>query len=194
MTYSLRSGETIELSFASGRPGKVVMGLGWDARETGGFLGLFSGVREFDLDASCLLLDASGAIVDAVWFRQLSSKDGSVVHSGDNRTGEGEGDDERIEVDLERVPPGVRRLMFVVTSFTGESFCRIDNAFCRLVEASTGEELARFDLTCQGDHNAQVMAELRRQGDGWIMRAIGANARGETFQDLLPVIHRHMSR
>ncbi len=190
MSCSLSAGETILLPGGRSGPGRVVMGLGWDARRERGYLGLFGGASEIDLDASCVLLDAAGSIVDVVWFRQLRSKDGSVVHSGDNRTGEGDGDDERIVVELEAVPGHVGALVFLVTSFSGDDFCQIDNAFCRLVDAGSGRELARFELSCGGRHNAQVMAELRRLEDGWCMRAIGANARGETFRDLLPVIHR----
>jgi tellurium resistance protein TerZ len=127
-----------------------------------------------------------------VWFRQLQSRDGSVLHTGDNRTGAGDGDDEQIKVDLSRVPADVATLVFVVNSFTGESFARIENATCRIVDETTSAEIARYDLTGSGSHTAQVMAKVSRQGSGWQMTAIGQIATGRTFQDLMPVIQRSL--
>ena len=107
------------------------MGLGWDAVKK---RGLFGGTKTqtIDLDASCLLFDGAGCLVDQVWFRQLSSKDGSIQHTGDNRTGAGDGDDESIIVDLLALSPAGRTLVFIVNSFTGQNFSQIENAFCRL--------------------------------------------------------------
>lgn len=164
------------------------MGLGWDAvtrpHRLGGLFGSRS--QSIDLDASALLFDAAGTLVDAVWFRQLRSKDGAVRHTGDNLTGAGEGDDESVIVDLPRLSPAVTQIVFTVNSFTGQDFSQIENAFCRLVDDTTDEELARYELTGSGRHNAQIMAKVSRDGGGWTMTAIGAIASGRTFQDLLP--------
>jgi len=193
---SLTKSQTISLEKRGGGSlSRVVMGLGWDAAKKKGFLGgMFGGGSggDIDLDASCVLLDQAGEIVDTVWFRQLQSRDGSIVHTGDNRTGAGDGDDEQIRVDLGRVPAGVATLVFVVNSFTGESFDRIANASCRLVDETTGDEIARYDLSGGGAHTAQVMAKVTRHGAGWQMTAIGATASGRTFHDLMPAILRSL--
>jgi tellurium resistance protein TerZ len=192
MSVSLTKGETVSL-VKSGSPAltRVRMGLGWDAVKK---RGLFGGLKlqSIDLDASCLLFDADGNLVDQVWFRQLRSKDGSVQHTGDNLTGAGNGDDESIIVDLSALPPLVKTLVFVVNSFTGQNFSQIENAYCRVVNEVNGSELARFDLTGSGSHNAQVMSKVRRADSGWTMTAIGATASGRTFHDLLPTVSAHL--
>jgi tellurium resistance protein TerZ len=168
------------------------MGLGWDAIKKKGMFGKLKD-QSVDLDASALLFDQSGQLVDQVWFQQLKSKDGSIRHTGDNRTGAGEGDDESIVVDLQAVPANVTQIVFVVNSFTGENFSQIENAFCRLVDSTANDtELARYELTGSGSHNSQVMAKVSRAGSGWTMTAIGAIANGRTFRDLLPTVTQHL--
>lgn len=191
---SLTKGQSISLEKKGGGGlTRIVMGLGWDVAKKKGFLGLLSGGGgDVDLDASCVMFDGMGTATDTIWFRQLQSVDGSVVHTGDNRTGAGDGDDEQIRVDLTRVPADIATLVFVVNSFTGESFARIANATCRIVDETSGTEIARYDLTGSGPHTAQVMAKVTRQGGGWQMTAIGATASGRTFQDLMPVIKRSL--
>jgi len=187
MSISLRKGETVSLDKRGGSVlTQVRMGLGWDVMKKRGLFGLKD--QSVDLDASCLLFDQRNALVDQVWFRQLVSTDGSVRHTGDNLTGAGDGDDESIAVDLQKLPSEVQTLVFVVNSFTGQSFSQIENAFCRLVDESGGAELARFELTASGPHNAQVMSKVARAGNSWAMTAIGAVASGRTFRDLLPTV------
>jgi tellurium resistance protein TerZ len=166
------------------------MGLGWDAVKKRGLFGSRS--QSIDLDASCLLFDAAGTLVDQVWFRQLRTADGAVQHTGDNLTGAGEGDDESIIVELGKLPASVQTLVFVVNSFTGQNFSQIENAFCRLVDETTGAEVARYELTGSGTHNAQIMSKVARDGAGWSMTAIGATANGRTFHDLLPTVSGHL--
>lgn len=186
---SLQKGQTVSLAKSDGGGlTKVAMGLGWDVRKGKGLFGLFGG-GDIDLDASCLLFDGNRRMVDEVWFRQLSSKDGSIVHSGDNRTGAGDGDDETINVDLSRVPSSVQTLVFTVNSFQGDSFERIANAYCRLVDLTTGREMARYDLTGEGSHTGQVMAKLTRNGQGWDMKALGEKTTGRTFHDMSSTIN-----
>jgi len=149
MAINLQKGQKISLSKESGGAlTKVVMGLGWDAKKVsvGLLKGMFGGggaSDSIDLDASCVLFDEQNKVVDTVWFRQLKSRDGSIVHTGDNRTGDGDGDDEQIIVALDKVPANVKSLVFTVSSFTGQTFDAIDNAFCRLVDSSTNNEVAR---------------------------------------------------
>ena len=192
MTVNLSKGQRVSLTKGQGESlTRVKMGLGWDAVKK---KGLFGGKKSqtIDLDASCLLFDGAGTLVDQVWFGQLTSKDGSIQHTGDNLTGDGEGDDESIRVDLSRVPASVTTLVFTVNSFTGQDFSQIENAFCRVVDEATGAETARYELTGSGRHNAQIMARVSREGGAWAMTAIGAPATGRTFTDLLPAIAAHL--
>ena len=192
MSVNLSKGQTVSLTKGGGGSlTRVRMGLGWDAMKK---KGRFGGAKEqsIDLDASCLLFDSSGQLVDQVWFRQLKSKDGAVQHTGDNLTGKGDGDDESVIVDLQALPATVAQLVFTVNSFTGQSFAQIENAFCRLVDETNQAELARYELTGSGTHNAQIMAKVSRDGSGWSMTAIGAIASGRTFQDLLPAVSQHV--
>ncbi|KQT99596.1 MULTISPECIES: TerD family protein [Sanguibacter] len=187
MSVNLSKGQKLSLTKSSGGTlTRVRMGLGWDAAKKKGFFGKRD--QEIDLDASGLLFDGSGQLVDVVWFNQLGSKDGSVVHTGDNRTGAGDGDDESIVVELTQVPANVSTIVFTVNSFTGQDFSQIESAFCRLVDETDGSEIARYELTGSGTHNAQVMAKVSRDGAGWSMTAIGAPTSGRTFDQLLPAV------
>jgi tellurium resistance protein TerZ len=191
MSVTLHKGQRVSLTKRGGGTlTQVRMGLGGDAMKKRGLFGSRS--QTIDLDASGLLFDAAGQLVDQVWFKQLTSSDGSIRHTGDNLTGDGEGDDESIKVDLTRVPARVTTIVFTVNSFTGQDFSQIENAFCRLVDETSEAEIARYDLTGSGRHTAQIMAKLIRDGDGWTMIAIGAPASGRTFRDLLPAISRHL--
>lgn len=192
MSVNMTKGQQVSLTKSGGGTlTKVRMGLGWDAVKK---RGLFGGSKSqtIDLDASCLLFDANGVLVDQVWFQQLNSVDGSVRHTGDNQTGAGDGDDESVVVDLSRVPANVNTLVFTVNSFTGQDFTQIENAFCRLVDETNGTEIAKFSLTTSGRHTAQLMAKVTRDGQGWSMTAIGAIASGRTFRDLLPAVAEHL--
>jgi tellurium resistance protein TerZ len=188
VSVSLSKGQAVSLVKKSGATlTHVRMGLGWDAVKRRGLLGGLKS-QSIDLDASAVVYDTHGGVLDQVWFRQLRSKDGAIEHSGDNLTGDGDGDDESIAVRLDRLPAQVHSIIFLVNSFTGQNFSQIENAFCRLVDEQTGEEIARYELTGSGSHTAQVMAKVARSGDGWAMTAIGAIANGRTFKDLLPAI------
>jgi len=191
MGVSLSKGQSVSLVKAGGGGlTRTRMGLGWDAIKKRGLFGSRS--RTIDLDASALLFDANRQLIDQVWFQQLTSRDGSVQHTGDNLTGAGEGDDESIRVDLTALPPTVATIVFTVNSFTGQDFSQIENAFCRLIDEATEAEVARYDLSGSGRHTAQVMAKLSREGTGWTMTAIGATASGRTFHDLLPTISGYL--
>ncbi len=196
MSINLSKGQKISLEKeAGGSLTKIIMGLGWDVvqSKSKGFFGFgASATPQIDLDASCLLFDENGGQADAVWFRQLTSKDGSIVHTGDNRTGAGDGDDEQICVDLSKVPASIKSLVFTVNSFTGQNFSQIENATCRIVNASNGSEIARFNLSALGSHTAQIMAKVYRHNGEWKMHAIGDIGSGRTFQELMPQILPHL--
>ena len=202
MAINLQKGQKISLAKEAGNTlQKVVMGLGWDAvqapAKSGGFLGgMFGGGAAsggaIDLDASVVLFNEQNAAVDVVYFGQLKSKDGSITHTGDNRTGDGDGDDEQIIVDLSRVPESIKSLVFTVSSYTGQDFNSVQNAYCRLVDGSNQSEIARYTLSAQGPHTAQIMAKLYRHNGEWKMHAIGENGTGRTIENLLPQIIPHL--
>ena len=190
MAINLQKGQKISLTKEAGGGGltKIVMGLGWDAKKTKGFFGMGSKEQEIDLDASCVLFDEAKTPLDAVYFAQLASRDGSIIHTGDNRTGAGDGDDEQIIVDLSRVPSNVKSIVFIVNSFTGQNFSEIENAFCRVVNGANNQELARYNLSCTGNHTAMLMAKVYLHNGEWKMHAIGDNANGKTFDHMMPAM------
>jgi tellurium resistance protein TerZ len=193
MAVNLQKGQKISLEKeAGGALSRVTMGLGWDVAKSGGFFGFGAKSQPIDLDASVVMFDEANRPVDVVWFRQLKSRDGSITHTGDNRTGAGDGDDEQIIVDLRTVPADVKSLVFTVNSFTGQNFSTVQNAFCRIFDTNSGKEIARYDLSVQGSHTAQIMAKLYRHDGEWKMHAIGENAVGRTFDDLMPLIVPHL--
>lgn len=184
----MTKGQKISLNKADGGSLTAIrMGLGWQAAPRRGLFG--TRTREIDLDASAVLF-ADKQPVDVVFFQHLTSDDGSVRHTGDNLVGgAGQGgDDESILVDLQRVPVHVDQIIFTVNSFTGQTFAEVQNAFCRLVDETNGQELARYTLTGGGQYTAQIMAKVQRGTTGWSMTAIGTPANGRTFQDLIPAI------
>jgi len=190
MAINLQKGQKISLSKEAGGTGltKIVMGLGWDAKKTKGFFGLGSKEQAIDLDASCVLFDEAKAPLDAVFFGQLASKDGSIKHTGDNRTGDGDGDDEQIIVDFSCIPSNVKFIVFIVNSFTGQNFSEIENAFCRVVNAANNQEIARYNLSCTGNHTGMLMAKVYFHNGEWKMHALGDNASGKTFEQMMPAI------
>ncbi|MBK7954493.1 MAG: TerD family protein [Candidatus Accumulibacter sp.] len=193
MAINLQKGQKISLDKEAGMTlTKIIMGLAWDVVKSKGFLGFGGKSQDIDLDASCIVFDEQGKATDVVWFQQLKSRDGAVVHTGDNRTGAGDGDDEQITVDLTKVPANIKSLVFTVNSFTGQNFSQIQNATCRIVNASDHKEVARFNLSALGSHNAQIMAKIYRHDGEWKMHAIGEIGNGRTFAELMPQITPHL--
>ena len=173
MGVSLSKGGNVSLTKAAPGLTAVVVGLGWDVRTTTG--------EDFDLDASAILADANGKVIsDAhfVFFNNLKSPEGSVEHLGDNLTGEGEGDDEQVKVQLSTVPAEVDKIVFPVSIYDGnnrgQSFGQVRNAFIRIVNQADNAELARYDLTEDAStETAMVFGELYRNGAEWKFRAVG---------------------
>ena len=173
MGVSLSKGGNVSLTKAAPNLTAVTVGLGWDVRTTTG--------TDFDLDASALLTNAEGKVAsdgNFVFFNNLKSPDGSVEHTGDNTTGEGEGDDEAIKVNLAGVPADVAKIVFPVSIYEAESrqqsFGQVRNAFIRVVNQADNNELARYDLSEDAStETAMVFGELYRHGAEWKFRAIG---------------------
>ena len=186
---ALSEGQELTLATEDGQPlTRVQMAVGWDHSPTAGFMG--SGAAPIDLDASAMQF-AGGTFFDLAFFNHLSTRDGSVVHLGDNTTGKGTGDDEALTVDLSKVYGKVDSILFLVSSYQGHSLEYIRNAYCRLVD-DAGVELARFTLTLGVRETGLVMAKLFRDGTGWKLRAIGAGIALKTPTDsidkLLPYV------
>ncbi|MEU0369697.1 TerD family protein [Streptomyces sp. NPDC006283] len=173
MGVSLSKGGNVSLSKEAPGLAAVVVGLGWDVRSTTG--------TDFDLDASALLVDTNGKVLSDqhfVFFNNLKSPDASVEHTGDNLTGEGEGDDEQIKVNLAGVAAEVDKIVFPVSIHEGESrsqsFGQVRNAFIRVVNQADSNELARYDLSEDAStETAMVFGELYRNGAEWKFRAVG---------------------
>ncbi|MDI2125300.1 TerD family protein [Yinghuangia seranimata] len=192
MAVVLAQGAKVTLGKDGEELHRVRMGLGWDPVKHAGLRPGLQALTGVDLDAACLLFDADHHLVDAVWARQLKSKDGSVTHTGDDVTGHGPGDDEAIIVDLASLPSRVTALVFTASSFSGADFSKIASAYCRLLDDHTQAELARYEVTPSGTHNAKVFAKVVRDADGWTMTAIGAPAVAHTINDLVPAIAPHL--
>ncbi len=162
---------------------RIAMGLGWDPVRKQGLFG--SKARDIDLDASVVLF-ADRQPVDVVYYGQLQSKDGSIQHLGDNLTGAGDGDDEVVNVNLSSVTPQVTSLVFIVSSYQGQRFDQVDNAYCRLVDSTTDVELARFALAGGMPYTGIVMCTIARQGGEWKLTAIGECINAKTPRDAIP--------
>ncbi|WP_405897171.1 TerD family protein [Streptomyces sp. NBC_00727] len=175
---SLRKNETVSLVKA-GRPllSQVKMGLGWEPAFRG---------KDIDLDASVIAYGPQRNHLDSCYFGKLSILNGAIKHSGDNLTGEGQGDDEVIVVDLGRIPAEATGLVFTVNSFTGQKFTEVAKAYCRLVDAATDEELVRFDLTGAEPQTGVMMAKLIKQFSGeWEMTAMGDFVKSRTVRGMV---------
>ena len=173
MSVSLSKGGNVSLSKEAPGLSAVNVGLGWDARTTSG--------TDFDLDASALMVDTGGKILSDqhfVFFNNLKSPDGSVEHTGDNLTGEGEGDDEMIKVNLAAVPGECDKIVFAVSIYDaesrGQSFGQVRNAFIRIVNQAGGAEIARYDLSEDAStETAMIFGEVYRNAGEWKFRAVG---------------------
>ena len=178
MALSLSKGGNISLSKSDPGLKNILIGLGWDERATSG--------NDFDLDASVFMVNSEGKVrsdADFIFYGQLKSADGSVVHTGDNRTGEGEGDDEAIEVNLDGVPADIQRLVVTVTIHEADNrkqnFGMVQNAFIRVVNNDTGNEIVRYDLSEDySTETALEFGEVYRHNGEWKFRAVGQGYAG----------------
>lgn len=173
MPVVLTKGGNVNLSKEAPGLTKIMVGLGWKPRSTDG--------SAFDLDASAFMLKADGKVrgdTDFIFYNQPKSPEGSVTHQGDNRTGEGEGDDEKIVIDLSKVPADIDKISICVTIHEGQArsqnFGAVDNAYIRVVNENGGVEIARYDLSEDSSTvTAMIFGELYRNGADWKFKAKG---------------------
>ncbi|MBN6886860.1 tellurium resistance protein TerD [Cytobacillus horneckiae] len=179
MAISLSKGQKVDLTKTNPGLSKVIVGLGWDTNK-------YDGGNEFDLDSSIFLLDGTGKCSsdkDFIFYNQLEGGNGSVVHTGDNRTGEGDGDDEKVKVNLANVPSSIEKISFVITIHDGENrgqnFGQVSNSFVRIVNEETNEEIIRYDLGEDFSiETAIIVGELYRHNGEWKFSAIGSGYQG----------------
>ncbi len=179
MAISLKKGQKVDLTKTNPGLKNILIGLGWDTNK-------YDGGKDFDLDASIFLLNADGKVNsddDFVFYGNLKHVSGSVEHLGDNLTGAGEGDDEQIKIDLSKVPANVEKIDFTVTIYEAEerkqNFGQVENAFIRVVNQDTNEELIRYDLGEDFSiETAVVIGELYRNKGEWKFNAIGSGFSG----------------
>lgn len=173
MAVSLSKGGNVSLSKEAPGLQKVLVGLGWDARASDG--------GDFDLDASAFLCSSAGKVRsdgDFIFYNNLKSTDGSVEHTGDNKTGAGDGDDESIKMDLGKIPAEVHKVVFSVTIHDAaqrkQNFGMVSNAYVRIVNQDGGKEIARYDLSEDASvETAMMFAEIYRSGSEWKFKAVG---------------------
>ncbi len=179
MAVSLRKGQKVDLTKGNPSLKKILIGLGWDTNK-------YDGGFDFDLDAAAFLLGANGKVTsdeDFVFYNNLKHKSGSVEHLGDNLTGSGDGDDEEIKIDLEKVPANIEKIDFTVTIYDAEArkqtFGQVSNAFIRVVDDVTQQELIRYDLGEDFSvETAVVVGEIYRHNGEWKFNAIGSGWSG----------------
>ncbi len=179
MTINLSKGQRIDLTKTNPGLKKAIIGLGWDTNK-------YSGGYDFDLDASAFLVGSNGTVTDDkdfVFYNNLKGGNGSVVHTGDNRTGEGEGDDEQLIIDFTKVPDHIQKVAITVTIHDAEqraqNFGQVSNAFVRLVNEETNEEVLRYDLAEEFSiETALVVCELYKHDGEWKFNAVGSGFQG----------------
>ena len=175
MGISLQKGQKVDLTKGNAGLSKVIIGLGWDTNK-------YDGQADFDLDATAFLLGLNGKVTsdkDMIFYGNLSHPSGAVTHTGDNLTGEGEGDDEQIKIDLSKVPSDIEAIAIAITIYKaterGQNFGQVSNAFVRIFNEENNEELIRYDLgEDYSVETALVVGKLYRKDGEWKFEAIGS--------------------
>lgn len=196
MVINLQKGQRISLSKEAPGLTKLICGLGWDVvkRKGGGLFSASSNTLDCDLDASVFCLDRDGKvreITNVIYYGNLAHKSGAITHLGDNLTGEGEGDDEQIIVDLSRLPKEIEKLVFTVNIFQcvarQQDFSQVQNAFVRLVNISNNKEIAKYNLSGfeYKEMTGMIMAEIYNHNNEWKMAAVGNGIKVNGLEELV---------
>jgi len=199
LAINLQKGQRVDLTKSNPGLSKIMVGLGWDPVQSGGGGGLFGGLfggggaSNVDCDASVIMLGANDKLQsnkDVIYFGNLRSNDGSVQHSGDNLTGDGDGDDEQVMIDLSRVPSNIQKLVFVVNIYDcvkrKQHFGMIKNAFIRVVNPGNNQELLHYNLTDNySGVTCLVTGEIYRHGNEWKFAAIGSGTNAASLSEVV---------
>lgn len=189
MSVSIVKNSRVSLAKSSGNPlSRLFIGAGWDPiKKEGGFFSRLLSSDDVDLDLSLVLFDVNGDVIDLVWFQKKKSNCGNVIHSGDNLTGDGDGDDEVIKVNLNGLSENVKAIGVTINSFSSHNFGDVENCYCRVLDQNH-KELVKFDLQELHDKKAVFVAAIVRNGDDWEFEAKGAPSNGRTVLDSIPNI------
>ncbi|MGG3891015.1 TerD family protein [Metabacillus fastidiosus] len=179
MAINLSKGQKVDLTKSNPGLTNITVGLGWDTNK-------YDGGQDFDLDASVFLLNAEGKCAsekDFIFYNNSTGAEGAVVHNGDNRTGEGDGDDEQVTVELQNVPASIEKIAFTITIHEGEArnqnFGQVSNSYVRILNGTSNEELIRYDLGEDFSiETAVVVGELYRHNGEWKFSAVGSGYQG----------------
>lgn len=179
MAVNLTKGQKIDLTKTNAGLKNIIVGLGWDVNK-------YDGDSDFDLDASAFILSGSGKVrsdEDFIFFNNTKGANGAIEHTGDNLTGEGEGDDEQVKIDLSKMPADIEKVNFAITiheaDVRNQNFGQVSNAFVRIVDEATNEELVRYDLGEDFSiETALIVGELYKHNSEWKFSAIGAGYQG----------------
>lgn len=193
MVKAIKTGQKVFLKDVSNTDVPIlVIGLGWDNTKKSGLINkLLKKEYEVDLDLSCVVYDNEDTRMDTVWYAQLTSKDGAIKHSGDDTIGIQGGDDETIAIDLYKLVPEAKTLFLALSSFSGNRLKRVENCYMRVSDGRNGTELIRY--TQGGEEStAKVMLRLKREDDGWSVKALGLGCKGKNIEDVYPIMRREV--
>jgi tellurium resistance protein TerZ len=186
MAVTLSKNQSMSLEQTAGATlPHINMGIGWIPVNKWGLLRILLGQDGIDINASCLVLNSAGELVDIIWIWRRTSLSGAIEHSGGNLRGTGIVDDETIRIELSRLPAAAQHLVFTINSFSGQTFNDVENVYCRLINPSNHTELAHFSLSEKGHHNGVIMAYMTHNTDGWTLTALGSAGSGNRFDDIV---------
>ncbi len=193
MTKIFSKDEKVTLDSLSDTPvSQLVFGAAWQGKHVGLVRKLLKKDKPIDLDFSCIMYDDDGQTHDTVWYANLKSRDGSVWHNGDDTTGENGGIDEAITINLQAVPDKVHCIFFVISSFSGESFAECDECNIQIQNASGNIPLGYYAIKAESNKTAKIMLRMKREENGWTIKAIGKACEGKNIQDLYGTLRREL--
>lgn len=193
MAVTLKKNEDKSLNALGGSSPILVFAIGWENKAKSGLINKILGKKyNADLDLSCVMYDSNNDRIDCIWYAQLGSKCGSIRHKGDDTTGWNEGDDEAISVNLNQLPETARTLFFVISSFNGDSFAHVDDAYWHIFDGQSKRPIGRSDISPQDKASAKIVMRLQKtEADGlteWRIKAMDEPATGQNIQEIFPEI------
>lgn len=193
MTTILKKDEKTTLSQLSDTPiSQLVFGAAWQGKKLGLIRKIMKTDKPIDLDFSCIMYDDDGQTHDTIWYANLKSRDGSIWHNGDDTTGEAEGLDEAITLNMHAIPDEVETIFFVISSFEGEQFSNCSQCEVQIQNAAGNTPLAKYIIRTDNEKSARIMLRMKRKEGDWEIKAIGKVAEGKNIQDLYGTLRREL--